>query len=154
MLFIITAFVVLLLDQITKQTIKILLEPNESISVIKGIFEITYVGNKGAAFGILPGYQKLFISVSTVVVLMIFILFLFKQFDDKISNIAFGLIMGGSIGNMIDRIISGSVIDFFDFKIWPVFNIADSAVFIGMFFIIWKYIILERGGNKDAPGIN
>ncbi len=140
-LFIIVFFFVLLLDQVSKYIIRLNLSVRESIPVIEGIFSITYLRNTGVSFGLFKGFNALFIFI-TVIVLCFFVYVYLKK---KKYPLQFALIFAGIIGNLIDRIFFGSVIDFFNFHIWPVFNIADSAVFIG---VLWLIIILIKK-NED-----
>ncbi len=121
--------IIITLDQATK-----FLVSNHSdklpIEVVKGIFAIALVRNKGAAFGILQNQIAFFISIA-VVTITIIIFMLRKNASGALLKVSLALILGGAIGNLIDRIRFGYVIDFLDFKIWPVFNIADSAITIG-----------------------
>ncbi len=121
--------IIITLDQATK-----FLVSNHSdklpIEVVKGIFAIALVRNKGAAFGILQNQAAFFIAIA-VVTITIIIFMLRRKTSGALLKVSLALILGGAIGNLIDRIRFGYVIDFLDFKIWPVFNIADSAVTIG-----------------------
>ena len=123
------ALIIIALDQATK-----FLVSNYSdklpIEVVRGIFAIALVRNKGAAFGILQNQAAFFIAIA-VVTITIIIFILHKKASGALLKVSLALILGGAIGNLIDRIRFGYVIDFLDFKIWPVFNIADSAITIG-----------------------
>jgi len=138
-IFLITTLVVLL-DQLTKFVVKSNLKLNESIEVIKGIFHITYSHNYGASFGLLEGYTWLFILFSFIVIGAA--AYYWKRIPNKKSVIWMtALVLAGAIGNLIDRLAYGYVIDFFDFRIWPIFNIADLALMIGCVGLIiyfWK----------------
>jgi|TARA_B100001964_G_C14215486_1_gene592562 signal peptidase II len=136
-----TALIIILLDQITKFLIKINFKLNESLSIIKNIFHLTYTHNFGAGFGILQNQQWILIFISIIVIGVIF--YYFDRIKDKetLLQIIVGFILGGTIGNLIDRISYGFVIDFLDFRIWPVFNLADSFVTIGvagLIIYLWK----------------
>ena len=133
------AFLIILIDQISKFVIRNSMHLSQSIPVIKNIFHITYIHNFGAGFGILQ-QQKLFLILISAIVVCI-ILFYSKKIGKKerLLQITIGIVLGGTIGNLIDRIIYGYVIDFLDFRIWPIFNIADSAVTIGVIFLIFYY---------------
>ncbi|AZR73014.1 signal peptidase II [Anoxybacter fermentans] len=123
-------------DQLTKYLVSHNFHYLESIPIIPKIFYLTYVHNYGAAFGILQGRRELFILVAIVV--LAFIIYFYKQLPkDRISRLALGLALGGTIGNLVDRLRLGYVIDFFDFQVWPIFNIADSAIVIGMALFAW-----------------
>ncbi len=135
------ALIVILIDQITKFLVKINFQLNESVPFIKNIFHLTYRHNYGAGFGILQQQTYILIFISLIVIGAIFYYF------DKIKNkeislqIFVGFILGGTIGNLIDRISYSYVIDFLDFQIWPVFNFADTFVTVGVIALIiylWK----------------
>jgi len=141
MIFIIV-FLILLLDQLSKvlATQNILL--NESLPVIDNVFHLTLIHNKGAAFGIFKNQTVLFILVSLLAIVII--LYNLKKKKEKrlgISVVSLALILGGALGNFIDRVLLGYVVDFLDFRIWPVFNIADSAITVGA--ILLGYTILK-----------
>jgi len=123
----------LVLDQFTKSLILKKLTWGQSLPVITNIFHLTLVSNKGSAFGILRGTSAIFIIISFL--LIIFIILSLKKrsgyFSLKSVRFAFALILSGALGNLIDRIRFGYVVDFLDFRIWPVFNIADSTITIG-----------------------
>lgn len=121
---------ILSLDQLTKFLIAKILYPGQSLPIIKGVFHLTLVHNRGAAFGILKNQVPFFIISSLFAIILIF-LNLKENNKEKLYNISLSLILTGAIGNLIDRIFLGYVVDFLDFRIWPVFNIADSAITIG-----------------------
>jgi len=129
MIFIIV-FCVLSLDCLTKFIAQRNLALNDSIPVVKNIFHLTLVHNRGAAFGILKNQLPLFIVTSLFAVILI----AFSLKEKKGSLLyctALSLILAGALGNLIDRLTLGYVVDFLDFRIWPVFNVADSAITIG-----------------------
>lgn len=135
---ILSAFV-LLVDQITKAVIETHLKLNHSISLIKNFFKLTLCHNEGAAWGIFSNYKIIIILCTILAILLIYhFIYCFKK--NKRNDIAFGLLLGGLAGNLIDRIIFGYVRDFFDFYIfqydYPVFNIADIAIVIGVFLLV------------------
>ena len=133
------AFLVILIDQISKFAIRNSMHLSQSIPVVKNIFHITYIQNLGAGFGILQQQRLFLILVSAAVACII--LFYSKKIGkkDRLLQVIAGIVLGGTVGNLIDRIIYGYVIDFLDFRIWPVFNIADSAVTIGVILLIVYY---------------
>jgi signal peptidase II len=112
----------------------------ESIPVIPNIFHLTYIENPGAAFGLLAN-QRIFFIVITIIIL-IAVIYFYRQLKPGqiLLKIALGMVVGGAIGNLIDRLRIGTVTDFFDFRIWPVFNIADSAIVIGMIYISYQLL--------------
>jgi len=127
---------VFLLDQASKIFVLRELKLNESMEVIKNIFYFTLVHNTGAAFGILKGQTFFFIILSILAVTTIAI-YIRKSLNARlVVKIALGLILGGALGNLVDRLRFGHVIDFLDFRIWPVFNIADSAITVGASLLI------------------
>jgi len=120
----------------------------ESIPIIKSVFHITYVENRGIAFGLFPQGSSLFIVISLIIILGIIFFERKKVIKSLKERFCLGLILGGALGNFIDRLRFGFVIDFLDFRIWPVFNLADSGVCIGgilmVFFLLRKRPCKER----------
>lgn len=145
MIFIIVS-IVLSVDQLTKFLVTRSLFYSQTIPVIKGIFNLTLVHNRGAAFGILKNQTPLFIFSSVLAIILIF-LNLKNGKNKKSYNIFLSLILGGALGNLIDRLLFGYVIDFLDFRIWPVFNIADSAITVGAVLLSWSILF-----KKNASG--
>ena len=131
------------LDQLTKYLVVANMELHESIAVIPGVFNFTYIQNDGAAFGMLDDQRWIFLVLSTVAIVGILGFMFRKKPQDKLLLSALTLVVAGGIGNMIDRILLGYVIDFIDFCAFPnlwrwVFNIADSAVCVGTFMLsLW-----------------
>lgn len=152
------------LDQLTKAFIRHTMLPATSIPVIEGVFHITFVRNMGAAFGLMPGRQPLFIATSLAVVLGTLGYWLVKRPRERWLVISLGLIVGGALGNLIDRTTGpGLVTDFFDFTLidFPVFNIADMAIVGGVIMlVIWvlfapdpEDVAEEPLAEPDAPAI-
>ncbi len=129
----ITVAVVIILDQLSKFYITSTLEIGQSVTVVDNFLYITYVRNPGAAFGVLP-YQTVFLIVITVIVaVLVFYFYRILSDDHKWLRIGLALQLGGALGNLIDRIGGGYVIDFIDVTVWPpVFNLADAAIVIGI----------------------
>jgi signal peptidase II len=130
------------LDQLSKAFISKNILLHQTIPVINNIFHLTLIHNKGAAFGIFKNQTALFVVISLASIIIIYSKL--KSVGDGRINIfviSLALILGGALGNFIDRIFLGYVIDFFDFRIWPVFNIADSAITIGA--ILLGYSLLK-----------
>lgn len=132
-------FLVFVIDQLSKYYVSQTFSYLESVPVIPGIFDLTYVRNYGAAFGIFQNGRPLFILV-TLITIGLFLYFYRDFCEDWLTRLAGGLAFGGILGNFLDRLRLGYVVDFFDFKIWPVFNIADSAIVVGMIFLAWRII--------------
>lgn len=134
---------VVILDQFSKYIVVENMALGESIPIIEEVFHLTYILNPGAAFGMFA-YNRLFFIAIAVVVIGIIIWarreILASPWEVKAGC---GLFLGGAIGNLIDRARQGLVIDFFDFRIWPVFNIADIAICIGVGLIIWNLLKTE-----------
>ncbi len=125
------AVAVILTDQASKYVIARHMALHESVPVIPGFFHITYILNKGAAFGFLENKQWLFIAVAAALFLLYFI---FRKHIPKkrIVRCGMGFLLGGALGNAVDRFFFGAVTDFFDFRVWPVFNVADIGIIIGV----------------------
>jgi len=136
---------ILFLDQLSKSLVTKNLLLNQSLPLIKGIFHLTLIHNRGAAFGILKNQTQLFIFTSLLAIILIFWnLRKNKYKTHSIYSISLSFVLAGALGNLIDRLKLGYVIDFLDFRIWPVFNIADSAISIGA--MILGYSILRSKG--------
>ena len=140
--FLITVFVIVF-DRLTKAFVLRNMSEGQSVKILQNIFHITLVFNTGTAFGLLKGGSLLFVPVSFLVISLIIIYIFKKRVTDVIISSALGLVLGGAIGNLFDRIEFGHVIDFLDFRIWPVFNIADSCITVGAFLLILKIILSE-----------
>ena len=136
MFFIILACI-LLLDQATKYLAYIYLQPQSTIPVINNFFYLTYLENKGAAFGIIQNSIWLLIAITLIIVIFAGFYIYKNPRIAVLSRYSIALIIAGAIGNLIDRVRNGYVIDFFDFVIWPIFNIADMSVVIGAFILIF-----------------
>ena len=150
-IFFITAAAIILLDQITKYYIDSYMAVGDSFPVIQGLFNIAHVRNPGAAFGIFSKSPEIFRTVFLIAVTsaaMVLIVYYIRMNRERgtLLNLAMSMIFGGAIGNLIDRIRFGEVIDFLDFYIgshhWPAYNVADSAISTGavllLIAMIWK----------------
>ena len=148
--FIIGVFLVTLFDQISKLWIQRSMDLMDSIPVIPGIFHLTYIQNPNSAFGILKFPNKVFIIIA-IMVMMLIVFLLRDKIVQKNRLVFFSLvfILGGSLGNMIDRFRIGGVIDFLDFRIWPIFNLADSAINIGLFLLIVHFLLHKEDQIQD-----
>lgn len=134
---------VVILDQFSKYIVVENMALGESIPIIEEVFHLTYILNPGAAFGMFAHNRLFFIAIAVVVISIIIWArreILASPWEVKAGC---GLFLGGAIGNLIDRARQGLVIDFFDFRIWPVFNIADIAICIGVGLIIWNLLKTE-----------
>ena len=147
--FLIGVLLVILADQVSKIWIASHMELGESIPIINKIFHLTYIQNPRSAFGLLPFSNKTFIIIG-IIIIVLGIIFLGRLArSDKLVLYSFVLILGGSLGNLIDRFRVGSVIDFLDLRIWPIFNIADSAMNIGIFILIVHYLFRQEKPPKE-----
>lgn len=132
---------VFIIDQLVKHLVVSTMHLGQSLPVIKGIFHITYVLNPGAAFGMLEHQRWFFILVALAAVLLGAAFYKKLQQESFLMRSGAGLLLGGAVGNLADRIQSGLVVDFLDFRVWPVFNIADIAICAGagiLIFDIWQ----------------
>lgn len=146
MLWIILLVLIIFADQLSKWLVVALLQGKESVYVIPGVLRFTYVENDGAAFGMLDDHRWVFLVLSTVMIIALIYYIVKYKPSSKWVMTSLILIVGGGIGNMIDRLLLGYVIDFIDFCAFPqlwrwVFNIADSAVCVGTFMLsLWLII--------------
>lgn len=144
MIFYLLAFIFALVDQIAKNYFARSLYLNQSIPLIKNILHLTLVKNTGAAFGILPN-QRPFLIVVGLIVFGTIIYFIQKTpKKDHLMQLALSFILGGSLSNLYDRIFKGYVIDFIDFRVWPVFNFSDMMIDLGIGLIILHYLIKPK----------
>lgn len=137
-----------LIDQVSKYLVVNYF--HKDITIIKNTFYLIYTQNNGAAFSILTG-KRLFLIIVTFLIIVAIIHYIKKKcIKDKTNIIAFSLVLGGSIGNLIDRIVRGYVVDFISVKIFnynfPIFNIADSFICIGVFILV--FISLRKEHKK------
>ncbi len=155
--FLIVLFWILSVDQWTKYCVQSRLPLHHTVPVVKGFFNLTHVRNPGGAFGVMAGFKgrfgsTLFLLFSFAAIGTILFFFFKTRDDEEILSLAFSLVLAGAIGNLIDRLRFGEVIDFLDFYFssfhWPAFNIADAAISVGMGLIVLE--ILLRGGKKKA----
>jgi len=145
-----TVFIsLIILDRALKLLIFNRIGPGFSYPIIKGVLHITPIYNSGIAFGMFKGDNSpVFIAISLIISAVIFYLLLFKRPLSRILSTGFVLILSGAIGNVIDRIAYSSVLDYIDIRIWPVFNLSDSAITIGVCLIIWSMIITKTLNPK------
>jgi signal peptidase II len=134
------------LDRVTKILAEQLLEGREPVGVISGVLQLRFTTDPGGAFGLFGGMGWLFVLISILVILVVLVAS--RNLASTVSSVGLGLILGGAVGNLTDRFIrgpgfSGEVVDFIDFHVWPVFNLADSAIVIG------AAILLFSGFRRD-----
>lgn len=149
---IILSIIFIIIDQLSKIIVVNNLTNNKSIEVIKSFFYLTYTNNKGAAFSILTGRRILLILVALIVIGVLIYYVRKNKIEGKVNKIALSLVIGGSIGNLIDRILRGAVIDFIDIKIFgynfPIFNLADTFIVIGVFLLIIEMFRKEHRNDN------
>lgn len=131
-------------DQLTKWIVTITFVQGQSLPILPPVLHLTYVQNIGAAFGLWKGQQLLFIACSLIVSGWIVWEFLTTPTMAPVVIWGYALILGGAVGNLIDRIRFGYVIDFIDLRVWPVFNVGDSAITIGVTLLLWYAFITSR----------
>jgi signal peptidase II len=150
---------IVIVDQVTKVIVDRTMPLYHSIPIIDGFFNLTYVRNTGAAFGIFAGAHEVFrlpFLIGVSVLAIGFILLMLKRLRADATGLitAFAFILGGAVGNLIDRIVYGEVIDFLDVYWsgyhWPAFNIADSFITIGVAITVF-YVIKAKGEDPFAP---
>ena len=151
MLIIILSLIFFFIDSLSKHLIINKIPLGISNEVINNFFYITHINNKGAAFSILNG-KTIFLIVISIIVIIILLNYIRKNnIKDKLSIISISLVIGGSLGNLFDRITKGYVVDFLDFHIFgynfPVFNIADTFVTVGVFLL---FISLNRKEKESG----
>ena len=132
------------IDQLSKFYIQSVLALGKSVPVLPDIFHITYILNPGAAFGILEHQRLLFIVVATALLLGVLCSQNRLKKETLRMRLGVALLSGGAIGNLVDRIRLGAVVDFFDFRIWPIFNVADIAIVLGVGLIVWAAFLTTK----------
>lgn len=142
MITLLTALFVTIFDQLVKWFVVNHMELGETIPIIRNVFHLTYILNPGAAFGILPHQDWFFLAI--VVALFIAFFVMRKRITENPLYFpsAVGMLLGGALGNGLDRARLGAVVDFFDFRIWPIFNIADIFICAGVgliAFYFWRH---------------
>lgn len=149
--------VVIAVDQVTKLYVMQTMRLHESITVIPNLFSLTYIRNPGAAFGLLAGssntFRMVFFGLTSIFALGLLGTILLRMPEqDRMGRLSVAGILGGAIGNLIDRLRYGEVIDFLDFYIeqyhWPAFNVADSAITVGVIFLIVHFMFEKK---EDPP---
>ncbi|HDP37354.1 MAG TPA: signal peptidase II [Candidatus Atribacteria bacterium] len=152
--FIFFALFIILLDQASKLYIQYSMHIGESIPVIEGIFHITYIENPRTSFGLFEYNSSFFVvavAISVILVILIYKKIIFKK--DPFMYVPLTLVLGGAVSNLIDRVrVNGMVIDFIDFRIWPIFNFADSAIVCGMLILLIHILFHAPGKEKEDEG--
>jgi signal peptidase II len=141
-------------DRITKILVERFLQDRPPIELIPGIFQLRFTTNPGGAFGLFGGLTWLFVATSIVVATVVVVAS--RNLPGRSAAVGLGLVLGGALGNLTDRVIrgagfSGEVVDFLDLMVWPVFNLADSAIVIGAAVLLIGSLRRERV-STPPPG--
>ena len=143
-------FLIAVSDQIVKAVIVNQLRLYDSINVIPGILSIMRIHNSGIAFGLFPGMPDVFSVMNFISIFAVFYFYASVSPRTILLTAACGLIMGGAVGNLIDRVRMGYVVDFINFSFWPAFNVADSAISIGVALLMISFFRGEKGTELDV----
>lgn len=151
-IWVVAVILIVALDQLSKSIVVNNMQLHDEIPVIKGFFNLYYVRNPGAGLGLFANARWVFLSLTTVVIIVAAALLIIDYFKHPLANTSLIFILGGGVGNMIDRIAMGEVVDFFQFQIKFfdfIFNVADVFVTFGtIFFVIYYIFIYERRKEK------
>jgi len=152
MYYLIVLFIVIL-DQIVKQLVRVTMHLGESIAVVENLFHITYIQNTGGAFSILEGHMMILILLPAIFTTAILI-YIYKKRNTEhwMLLLSLSLIGGGGIGNVTDRVRLGFVVDYLDFRVFPVFNIADICVCVGCGLLL-LFILFPRKFEKRKGAV-
>ena len=154
-MFIIVAPLVIVIDQFTKHLVNLHLPPYASITLLENFVHFSHVRNPGGAFGVLSWvHPKFFIVISGLAIGVVFVFFASLEKSQRLPATALSLILGGAVGNLIDRVRFGSVVDFIDVHWhslkWPAFNVADAAITIGVFLLIIEILSSETQRRRQV----
>jgi signal peptidase II len=132
----IVAFLVFAVDLLIKRSIMLFFAPAQSVPLIKGFLHLTYVQNTGVAFGLFRNQRPALILIGIIVCAVVVYFYTRTGKEDKLLRLSLAIILGGSLGNLFDRVFYGYVIDYIDFRFFPVFNLADIAINLGVFLVL------------------
>jgi len=150
MMYYLIAAVVIVFDRVVKKLVVSNMVPWETIPVIEDIFHFTYVQNRGAAFSMWQGQWIILIGFPLAAITVGLILIYLKRNKwDKLMLTAVAMICGGGLGNLIDRVMLGYVVDLFDFRVFPVFNIADIFICVGCGLMVLDVLFFERKNSSN-----
>lgn len=145
---------IVVLDQIVKKAVTLSMALQESIPVISGIFHITYIRNTGAAFSLMEGFRSLLILIPVLVILVAAgYIFIKRKTAHPLLLTSLACICGGGLGNVIDRAVFGYVVDYLDFRVFPVFNVADIFVCLGCGLLILYILVIDGKHNGKRNSI-
>lgn len=148
--FFVAALSVIIIDQVSKHFIRTQLTPGQKIPE-DGFFQITLCYNTGGVFGLFASQAFLITIIAVVGIIAILVYSRYPAFNGLLVRISLGLILGGAVGNLIDRIRFGWVTDFIDIGGWPVFNLGDSAIVIGVILVLYHFIFRARKAERQTP---
>ena len=160
--FYLIAIVIILADQITKSSIIRTLALGQTKPALGNFLVLTYTRNTGGAFSLMQGGNYLFIVVASLAIVALLFAYHKYQFRQLSMSAALSLALGGAVGNLVDRIRFGYVVDFFDFQggtghtLWPIFNVADSAISVGIVVLILRMLFAKEkpADNDKLPATN
>ena len=146
-----TAFAILLADQVTKKLVVSLMGVGESLDLLGPAVRFTRTENTGAAFGIFRGRSVLFVAISALACVAIVVFLREIARLRRVEQVGFSLVLGGALGNLVDRVRLGAVVDFIDIGVrdlrWPAFNVADSAIVVGVAVLAVRFLFFSRPGR-------
>lgn len=153
MVFFLTALLVIIADQSSKVWIRYILDKNESLFEL-GFFRIIHIQNTGASFGLFQdqSFALTIVGIVSIVVLLLFVFRFSHHFpflNNRLGMLSLGLILGGTVGNLIDRLRFGHVTDFIDVSVWPAFNVADSCLTVGVIMFAYCLLFLSQARKPD-----
>lgn len=153
----VTAVSITLADQVVKKVVTVVMDLGQSVDFIGSVVRFTRMANTGAAFGIMKGRGAWFIAISAVASIAIVAFHREIAKMRSLERLAFGLILGGAVGNLIDRVRVGAVVDFIDIGVgslrWPAFNVADSAITIGVVILAFHLLFRPRPVSHSGDGL-
>ena len=151
-IYFLVAVLVVVLDQWTKHLAVLYLKPIRSVPLWRGVFHLTYLENRGAAFGMLQGQRWLFLVITVLITIGVVAYLLYDKTFPVAGGIALSMIVGGGIGNLFDRMATGAVVDFFDFTLinFAIFNVADVFVCVGAGLLLFVFIRQEIHAAREA----
>lgn len=157
--YIVLSIGILILDIMTKLVVELNFGHGDSLALWNNVFHITYVENQGIAFGLFSGARWIFVILSLLVMIMIAVIYSKTDIRTRWLKVGTAFVYGGAIGNMLERMAKGYVVDFLDFRLinFPVFNLADIAICAGAVMILINFLLCDRAGignkNKDTARI-
>jgi len=148
-LYCLVALSVFAIDRLSKWLVVSHFTPGQSVAVVPHIFLLTYVENSGGAFGILAHHREPFVLLGLILLVVMVVASYYLGRSNLLLSLALAFLTGGVLGNLVDRIHTGYVIDFLDFRVWPVFNLADTFICIGTALLAYLLLFPRRDGKDD-----